>query len=170
MASAKKILYNPINGIKRVVTEVRKFPDCYPKNFESEILPEGAREQEIEVYRVAKTGKIEESTFWSTFLENLSRVDYDTSRYIPKDPNDPSEYSTSFYEKYKSVAYVCKMLTKNSPSPIIIKGKTELGYGPSQRTRERKKEKKKHVDWWLYDKAFPQSFVVVERQEESDLQ
>ena len=147
---------------------MRKFPDCYPKNFESEILPIGAKEQEIEVYRVAKTGKIDESTFWSTFLENLNRVGFDTSRYIPKEPGDPPEYSTSFYGKYKSAASICKVLTKNHPSSIIIKGKTEPEYGPSQCTEERtgKKDKKKHVDWWLYDKAFPQSFVEVREQEE----
>lgn len=150
-----------------MVTEVRKFPDCYPENFESEILPEGAREQEIEVYRVAKTGKIEESTFWSTFLENSIERGNNTSRYIPKDSNDPSEYSTSFFEKYKSAVSVCKMLTKHCPPSIVIKGKTEPEYGPSQRTEERTgiRDKKKHVDWWLYDKAFPQSFVAVEEQE-----
>lgn len=37
-----------------------KYPKCFPENFEKDILPKDARNEEIEVYRIMKTGKIEE--------------------------------------------------------------------------------------------------------------
>lgn len=35
-----------------------KYPKCFPENFETDILPEGAKEENKHVYRVIKYGEI----------------------------------------------------------------------------------------------------------------
>ena len=36
---------------------MKEFPECFPENFETEILPEDAREDNKDVYRVIKSDK-----------------------------------------------------------------------------------------------------------------
>ena len=46
-----------------------KYPECFPENFEKDILPEGTKEQNKSVYRVIKYGTINRDGFIGTFEE-----------------------------------------------------------------------------------------------------
>ena len=48
---------------------MKEFPDCFPENFETEILPEDAREDNKDVYRVIKNGILDRESFISTYEE-----------------------------------------------------------------------------------------------------
>ena len=37
---------------------MKKYPECFPENFETDILPEGAKKENKAVYRVIKYGTI----------------------------------------------------------------------------------------------------------------
>ena len=37
----------------------KRYPECFPGNFETEILPKGAKEESRPVYRVMKSGTID---------------------------------------------------------------------------------------------------------------
>ena len=44
-----------------------KYPDCFPENFETEILPKDAQENSRRVYRIIKYGdEISRKNFMST--------------------------------------------------------------------------------------------------------
>jgi len=78
------------------------------------------------------------------------------------DPNDPSVYSLSTFEKPKDVKFLASCTNEyNEPFAIAI-GKTNPAHGLCQRTKERKKHSKSHVDWWLYCEARPyEEFEVI---------
>lgn len=132
----------------------KKFPS-YFNNFE---LPEGAKEQKIEVFRACKTQKVDSESFLPSFEEN------NCSYCSGDDPSDPGLYSLSTYEKPKDVKRFANTNNKFRPPYKIAKGITEPTCGPSQRTRERKpKSKSSHVDWWIYENAKPhQYFELIE--------
>ena len=47
----------------------KRYPECFPGNFETEILPKGAKEESRPVYRVMKSGTIDREGFISTYEE-----------------------------------------------------------------------------------------------------
>ena len=51
---------------------MKKYPKCFPENFETEILPEGAKEENKSVYRIIKKGQIDRDSFISTYEEMQS--------------------------------------------------------------------------------------------------
>jgi hypothetical protein len=121
------------------------FPD-YFKNFE---IPEGAREETITVYRACRTGKCDRESFLPTFEENGYQFD------PMLDPSDPGQYSLSTFEK---PSHIKRFASMNSDMQIPYKiaiGNTNPDYGLVQRTKERKKSKTSHVDWWIYKDATP---------------
>lgn len=129
------------------------FPDYFSR-FE---LPLGAKEEEIEVYRACRTCKCDKQSFLPTFEEH-------GLKYNPgEDPNDPSVYSLSVYEKPKDVKRFAAMTSDFGKPFAIAKGKTNPAHGICQRTKERKeKYKSSHVDWWLYKKARPyEEFTII---------
>ena len=46
-----------------------KFPECFPEDFEENILPKGARKENKSVYRVIKYGTINRDGFIGTYEE-----------------------------------------------------------------------------------------------------
>ena len=48
---------------------MKKYPKCFPDNFETEILPEDAKEENKSVYRIIKSGIIDRDSFISTYEE-----------------------------------------------------------------------------------------------------
>lgn len=106
------------------------------------------------VYRVAKTGKIEERTFISTFDEIEEGYIPDNEARYPKD--DVGTYSTSVYTDRKMCDKFINMLKKSVrlretyPHPEVLMGKTSNGI--VQRTVDRKPEYEDdtHVDWWIF--------------------
>lgn len=132
----------------------RKFPS-YFSNFE---LPEGAREQRIDVYRACKTQKVDKESFLPSFEEN------NYSYGVGDNPSDPGLYSLSTYAKPKDIKRFANTNNAFRPPYKIARGITEPACGLSQRTSERKsKRKDSHVDWWIYENAKPhQYFKLIE--------
>lgn len=133
---------------------MKKYPICFPDNFETDILPEGAREENKTVYRVIKYGMNRDS-FIGTYEEMKRKL-------IPKKKrinlSDPGTYSTSCNMEYSEAEYALKMFMRHHPKAFIAKGQTEASCGPCQLTSEREKREDTHVDWWIYDESQPQQY------------
>lgn len=134
------------------------FPSCFPKNFESEILPiTEVDSTELEVYRVIKSGEINREAFLSTWEE---RTEFDVL-----DESDPSTYCTSCNLSLSEIKRLKARIMRFHPRPIIAKGTTVLCCGPSQKTKDRTGKKTRHVDWWVYEKAKPELHFTEVREE-----
>lgn len=130
---------------KEQTTLERIFPD-YFERFE---LPEGARSESIKVYRACKSGKCDRNSFLPTYEENGFAVDDGA------DETDPGQYSLSTYEKPTHVKRFAGVMYDIKEPCRIAAGLTNPIHGLVQRTRERKRCKSSHVDWWLYKDAAP---------------
>lgn len=129
------------------------FPDYFAR-FE---LPAGAHAENIVVYRACKTGQCDCNSFLPSFEEN-------GCVYLEgDDPKDPGVYSLSTYEKPNDIKRFVKLTSEYGKPYKIAVGETVPKYGLVQRTKERKKKAKSHVDWWLYRDAKPyNSFTIIE--------
>lgn len=143
---------------------VKEYPDCFPSNFETDILPSGAKEDTKNVYRIMKTGKIEKDNFLSTYEEILKG-----SRPKPRNGinyNDPGIYSTSCFQEYDDAEYILNIIMRHNPPACIVLGSTEKNCGPSQLSSDRlsdnnsqhMKQATSHVDWWIYKNATPEYY------------
>lgn len=125
----------------------------FPSYFELFDLPEGAREEKVQVYRACKTNECDNESFTPSY-EEKGCIHLDG-----EDPKDPGLYSLSTYEKPKDVKRfaICNVDYKK-PYKIAF-GVTDESCGPAQRTRERVKRcRNSHVDWWLYESAKPYEY------------
>ena len=113
-------------------------------------LPDGVREEELTVYRICKTGKVEPKSFLTSYEEYKNNGCLDML-----DLCDVGSYSLSCFEKRRDARNKLIMFTKREPKAIASKGITSVTCGVIQRTKERKKKKDSHVDWWLYENAKP---------------
>lgn len=106
-----------------------------------------------EVYRVAKWGKIEERTFLSTFSEIQCGYIEDSERYAK---DEIGTYSTSVYTDRKNCDKFIKLLKRGRrlrlkyPYPVIIKGKTSMGYVQKTKDRILDYNDDTHIDWWIF--------------------
>lgn len=136
------------------------FPD-YFKKFE---LPAGAIEESIGVYRACRSGKCDAASFLPSYEESgflLSPL---------ADPNDPSQYSLSTFEKPTHVKRFASLCSDMKVPYKIAKGVTSPEYGLVQRTKERKPKSRSHVDWWLYKNATPYKVFKIIPDFENHLQ
>lgn len=134
---------------------MRKYPKCFPENFETEILPKGAKEENKAVYRVIKYGMINRDSFIGTY-EEIQRGLIPPKKSI--DLNDPGIYSTSCNIDYSEAEYALNMFMRHHPKAFIAKGETEKTCGPCQLTSEREARKDTHVDWWIFEESEPQAY------------
>lgn len=141
--------------------EDKRFPDCFPPNFKSEILPKDAREESKIVYRVMKEGQINRDAFLST-CEEVLRGKRPPS---PKDnSDDPGYYSTSCCLNPGELKYFLKLSMKREPTAFIPKGRTAPECGLCQQTSERLPnfQNQSHIDWWVYQNSNPQDYFFKE--------
>ena len=103
----------------------------------------------IKVYRACKSGKCDRKSFLPTYEENGFAVDDGT------DEKDLGQYSLSTYEKPTHIKRFAGVMYDIKEPCRIATGITNPIHGVVQRTRERKKCKSSHVDWWLYKDATP---------------
>lgn len=129
--------------------EQMKLERIFPDYFERFELPEGARLESIKVYRACKSGKCDRKSFLPTYEENGFAVDDGA------DETDPGQYSLSTYEKPTHVKRFAGVMYDIKEPCRIAAGLTNPIHGLVQRTRERKRCKSSHVDWWLYKGATP---------------
>lgn len=134
---------------------MKKYPKCFPKNFETEILPKGAKEENKSVYRVIKYGTINRDSFIGTY-EEIQRGLIPPKKRI--NLNDPGIYSTSCNIDYSEAEYALNMFMRHHPKAFIAKGETEKTCGPCQLTSEREVRKDTHVDWWVFEESEPQTY------------
>ncbi len=139
-----------------------RYCSLFPENFEKDILPKGAKKQNIDVYRIIKfvyddRDYILRDNFLSTYEEVKKRLRPKGKNF---DENNPSTYSTSCNITLKDAEKILKMMMRHYPRPFIAKGITKEECGPCQLTFERTNEKKDrgHIDWWIYEKATPQNY------------
>ena len=137
--------------------KMKRYPKCFPSNFETDILPKEAREENKTVYRVIKMGTIDRNSFIGTY-EEIERGLIPPKKNM--DLSDPSLYSTSCNINYSEAEYALKIFMRHYPRPIIAKGETEGACGPCQLTAEREQREDTHVDWWIYDETCPQDFFI----------
>ena len=136
----------------------RKFPIDFPER----LLPHGAKEQRIRVYRICRTGHIEPNSFLPTHKDPL---------FKPRDAEALKAYcgyySVSTFEDLKEAKRKTKSFKKTTPEQIFAVGFTAPECGPSQRTKDREGENPNtsHVDWWLYDEVTPHiHFEALEKE------
>ena len=134
---------------------MKKYPECFPENFETDILPEGAKKENKAVYRVIKYGTINRDSFIGTYEEIQRGLIPPKKKMILK---DPGLYSTSCNIEYSEAEYALNMFMRHYPRPFIAKGETEATCGPCQLTAEREERDDTHVDWWLYEETEPQTY------------
>ena len=131
---------------KNTVERIEKiFPDYFDR-FE---LPAGAREECIKVYRACRSGKCDRDSFLPSYEEHgftLSPL---------CEVTDPGQYSLSTYEKPTDIKRFANLISDMQVPFQIAFGVTDPKHGVVQRTRERRKTKGSHVDWWLYKEATP---------------
>mgnify|MGYP003097664552 FL=1 len=141
----------------------KRYPECFPGNFETEILPKGAKEESRPVYRVMKSGTIDREGFISTYAE-IQRGLIPPKKKLRW--NRPEIYSTSCNMDYSEAQYTLDMFMRHHPKAIIAKGQTEGSCGPSQLTSEREERTDTHVDWWVYQDSEPQNFFREVKKDE----
>lgn len=134
---------------------MKKYPKCFPENFETEILPKGAKEENKSVYRVIKYGTIDRESFISTY-EEIQRGLIPPKKRI--NLNNPGIYSTSCNIDYSEAEYALDMFMRHHPRVFIAKGETEKTCGPCQLTSEREERSDTHVDWWVFEESKPQMY------------
>lgn len=132
-----------------------KFPEAFPNNFETDILPKNITPLTLQVYRVCTSGIIDRSAFLSTYESVQQGLQ-------PKPPEwdltAPGTYSTSCDENEKSIKKVLSCLKRYNPPAFIMVGEASCMLGPVQRTRERVGGKTSHIDWWIYRDANPSDY------------
>ena len=134
---------------------MKKYPECFPENFGTDILPKDAIKENKSVYRVIKFGTIDRNGFIGTY-EEIQRGLIPPKKRMNLD--DPGLYSTSCNMKYSEAEYALNMFMRHYPKPFIAKGETEGSCGPCQLTSEREKRSDTHVDWWIYEDTEPQIY------------
>lgn len=134
-----------------------EYPDCFPEDFEKRILPVKPKDsRNLEVYRIIKSGIINNGAFLSTYEEIVLKL---TPMRKNIDFNNPITYSTSCNLSIEETNYILKILMRNPPKAIIAKGKTVVECGPSQVTKERESLREdQHVDWWIYKNTNPEEY------------
>lgn len=134
---------------------MKKYPECFPENFETDILPKGAKKENKSVYRIIKSGTIDRNGFIGTY-EEIQRGLIPPKKRM--NLNDPGLYSTSCNVEYSEAEYALNMFMRHYPKPFIAKGETEGTCGPCQLTSEREERSDTHVDWWVYEETEPQIY------------
>lgn len=130
-----------------------EFPEGFPDNFEKTLRDAGAKEQEFNVYRVAKSGILNRDAFLSTFEEEKKGLVLKQRR----SSNSLSLYSTSCSLDLERIMGLLQFFMQSNPKAIILKGVTSSECGLSQLTAARIEGYRDpyHVDWWLYRDADP---------------
>lgn len=126
----------------------------FPSYFENFVMPEWAREQELEVYRACATGKPDKESFMNSYEEKGCHISADG------EIDDPQQYSLSTYTKFRDVKRFMSMDSRYGIPFVIAKGITNPIHGICLETKEWRKNqgikyKGSHVDWWLYEDTEP---------------
>jgi hypothetical protein len=144
--------------------------DCIPQELIKDIYRNGKEQNEQHVYRVSKSGIINESTFWCSYEE----YQYE-DRKSKKSPDEIGLYSTSCYLSPKSpekfLNFIKRRYHEQYPHPILIHGNTICGLSQLTKDRIPNYKDKDHVDWWIYKGNFEKiknNFEICEQYKEEN--
>ena len=135
-----------------------KFPDCFPDNFEADILPNDAEFAQYKAFRILKHGVLDRTAFISSFEEFK---DSERKPARPLDPRSASTYSTSLFSDFRDAEGLLKCMCRHYPRPSIAEGITEHSCGPCKKSYN-----SSHIDWWIFKDASPEKFFKVVEQNE----
>lgn len=122
------------------------FPDCFPADFESEILPKDVEYKAYSVYRILKQGILNREAFIGSFEEFPER--FVRSRKA-------GSYSTSCYQDYAEIYNLLEFTFRDKhPEAILAFGTTEPICGPCKKSESGSS----HVDWWIFKDSHPEVF------------
>lgn len=132
------------------------FPDFFPDNFEVLLKNIGAKEQNLNVYRICRNGTINRDAFLSSYEDGLQNKHHDAHSFANRDVynlsrSDLSLYSTSCFQNYKDVKRILGAMAKTTPMQIVAQGTTNPQCGPCLASTNNS-----HVDWWIYKDAHPE--------------
>ncbi len=134
-----------------------RFPDCFPPDFEENILPKDAENTAYRGYRLAKYGTDDPRSYWSYFEEmkeegRLDRLDDDKLR-------DAGIYGTSLFDSLDYMQYMRRLVFRRPEAPIVV-GSTEPVCGPVEIGIEKKRNRiqYRHINWWIYKDATPWTY------------
>lgn len=135
---------------------IRKFPDCFPKNFIRDILPPDCEFHSYTAYRILKNGILDHKAFISSFEEFKDSPE----RF---NLNSPDTYSTSVFSDYQDAEKILKIMCRHHPRPTIAQGVTEPSCGPCKKSYN-----SSHINWWIFKDVSPEIFfkVVEEKKHE----
>lgn len=124
----------------------------FPIDFPEKLLPPGAKEQCIRVFRVCRTGSVEPDSFLPSHKDPLFKV-----RDREAFKNRCDYYSVSTYEDLDELKQKTRTFIRHTPAQIYAVGFTAPECGPSQKSKDREgaNPQTTHVDWWLYENATP---------------
>lgn len=143
-----------------------RFPDYYKDDVISRII-EISEETELEVYRICKNGLVNEDSFKTTYEENLYNHMKAFGMLNTTEIDDLlGEYSLSTYTKERDARRMLGLFSKRNPAAIIAKGKTDKEEGLFAYTKNYKRNKNSHVDWWLFKNATPHIHFKVHKSVE----
>lgn len=98
---------------------MKKYPACFPENFEKDILPKGAKHEDKDVYRIIKYGKLDRDSFIGTY-EEIQRHLIPPKKKMNLE--DPGLYSTSCNIEYSEAEYVLNMMMRHIQNLLLQKG------------------------------------------------
>lgn len=138
--------------------DLNRAEKVFPKFFRNIKLPQGAKFQNLEVYRFCFYGDINRDAFRGSYEDCIIKKVI-SNKNITEDSTDPGHYSTSCFESIKDARRMKRLFTRRYPDTIVAKGITSKDCGPCQRTTERLPDKKgSHVDWWIYENSNPENY------------
>lgn len=132
------------------------FPECFPADFESEILPKDVEYKAYPVYRVLKKGVLNREAFVSSFEEFPKR--FNNSRKA-------ASYSTSCFQDYDEIYNIMMFTFRDKhPKATLSYGATEPECGPCKKSNNLNSS---HVDWWIYKDSHPEKYFKEVRYNEN---
>lgn len=106
----------------------KRYPECFPGNFETEILPKGAKEERRPVYRVMKSGTIDREGFISTY-EEIQRGLIPPKKKLGW--NKPEIYSTSCNMDYSEAQYALDMFMRHHRKQSLQRDRPKGAVAPA---------------------------------------
>ena len=133
------------------------FPDCFPDDFASAILPKEAGYKAHFGYRIAKYGRECPVSYFSTVEERI--IDGKALGQSRK----ADDYSTSLFDTPDYPRYILSLVMRydRRPKACLVSGYTVPECGPSLVDVEKPHRTRngpircRHISWWIYEEARP---------------
>ena len=143
------------------------YPDSFPQDFETRILPAEASFTSHKAYRIAKYGAKDPRSYLCSWDEAVMEEKDLTSLLAT---SEEERYSTSFSDRPEALEYILSVSMRVYPAPELVTGTTDPSCGPSlvgklkKLKGKHKGEYHHHISWWIYSDAEPWNFFEKEER------